>query len=276
MSESTNNLIVRSSQNGVLTLRMNQPKRLNGWTMEMMASLKEEFSHAAADPEVKALILTGTDPYYSAGVNLAGTIKLSHPRKLREMIAVRNQELFDIFLDFPKPILAAVNGPAIGATVTSATLCDEIIASEKATFSTPFARLGITKEGCSSVLFEHLVGEKNAERMLEREAWSPTGAQAKEIGLVQHCVPHETLFDEAQRIAQTWVEQGKTRAFRGPFTKEELQQVNADESRALANSFLDIPFMESQFHFLWSRKKRGPALMFFALKHTRPLWSQLL
>lgn len=276
MSDSKDNLIARSSQDGVLTLRMNQPKRLNGWTMEMMEALKEGFRDAAGDPEVKALILTGTDPYYSAGVNLAGTIKLSHPRKLREMITAHNQELFDIFLDFPKPVLAAVNGPAIGATVTSATLCDEIIASEKATFATPFARLGITKEGCSSVLFEHLIGPKNAERMLGREGWTPTGAEAKEIGLVQHCVPHETLLDEAQRIAQSWIEQKRTRTFRGPFTKEELKEVNAAESLALANSFLDTPFMESQFDFLWSRKKRMPALMFFALKNTRPLWSKLL
>ncbi len=276
MSDSTNNLIVRSFQNGALTLRMNQPKRLNGWTYEMMEALKEAFVDAAGDPQVKVLILTGTDPYYSAGVNLAGTIKLSHPRKLRAMIIEHNQALFDAFLDFPKPILAVVNGPAIGATVTSGTLCDEIIASEKATFSTPFAKLGITKEGCSSVLFERIMGENNAKRMLEKEAWSPSGAEAKEIGLAKWCVPHERLLDEAQDIAQAWIEQKRKRTFRGSFTKEELGEVNAAESVALADAFLDTPFLESQFKFLWSRKKRVPALMFFALRHTRPLWAQLL
>ena len=90
-----------------------------------------------------------------------------------------NQALFNLFLDFPKPILIAVNGPALGASVTSATLCDGIIASDKATFSTPFAALGVTPEGCSSVQFARLMGEENAERMLGREGWRP-GAEEVE------------------------------------------------------------------------------------------------
>ncbi|MCU0664466.1 MAG: enoyl-CoA hydratase/isomerase family protein [Myxococcota bacterium] len=254
---------------------MNQPKRLNGWTLELMEALKQAFREAADDPQVKVLILTGTDPYYSAGVNLGGTIRLSHPRKLRQMIIDHNQALFDTFLDFPKPILAAVNGPAIGATVTSGTLCDAIIASEMATFSTPFAKLGIPKEGCSSVLFERIMGEKNATRMLEKEGWSPTGAEAKDIGLAQWCVPHERLLEEARDIAKSWCEQKRVRTFRGSSTKEELKKVNAAESVALGNAFLDIPFLDNQFRFLWKKKKRVPALMFFAFKLSRPLWAKL-
>ena len=68
------------------------------------------------------------------------------PRTLFNDIVARNQALFDMFLDFPKPIIAAVNGPAIGASVTSATLCDAIVASEKATFNTPFAALAVPAE----------------------------------------------------------------------------------------------------------------------------------
>jgi Delta3-Delta2-enoyl-CoA isomerase len=105
------------------------------------------------------LILTGTDPYYCAGVNLSATIKPMHPKKLHSLIKANNQALFDVFLDFPKPIMVAANGPAIGACVTSATLCDAIIASEKSTFNVPFAALSIPPEGCSSVHFEvSLVG----------------------------------------------------------------------------------------------------------------------
>ncbi len=242
----------------------------------MMGALKEAFQVAATDEETKAVVLTGADPYYCAGVNLSGTLQLGHPRKLHAMIVKHNQELFETFLDFPKPILVAANGPAIGASVTSATLCDGIIASDRATFSTPFAKLGIAKEGCSSLLFERILGKDNAERMLGQEGWSPTGEEAQEIGLAQWVTPHEQLLEEAQKIAEEWVASGATRTFRESSQLEELRAVNAQESINVANSFLGTPFMTAQYRFLWNRKKRVPAIMFLLLRYTRPLWARLL
>lgn len=269
-------LILTAKKGGVTTLTMNMPKRLNGWTDKMMAAMKEAFAVAARDDETKAVILTGADPYYCAGVNLGGTLRMEHPKELHAMIVEHNQALFDTFLDFPKPILVAANGPAIGASVTSATLCDGIIASEKATFSTPFAALGVCPEGCSSVLFAQLMGERAAQRMLGKEGWKPTAAEALEVGLVQWTASHEDLMDEAQRIAQQWAEEGAERSFRGSSDRAELKAVNARESIQIADSFLGAPFLKSQFEFLWSKKKRGPAAMFLSLWLTRPLWSRLL
>lgn len=153
VSSSHPKLVLAAHSKGVTTLRMNMPARLNGWTLEMMEALRGALLRAADDKDTKVVILTGTDPYYSAGVNLGGTIKLQHPRKLHALIVEHNQALFDSFLDFPKPLLVAVNGPAIGASVTSATLCDGIIASERATFSTPLPRSACRGKGvpaCSS------------------------------------------------------------------------------------------------------------------------------
>jgi len=207
--------ILTHKQDGVTTLTMNTPARLNGWTMKMMDALREGFRVAATDAGTRVLVLTGADPYYCAGVNLAATLKLGHPRKLHAMIVEQNQALFEMFLDFPKPILIAVNGPAIGASVTSATLCDGIIASEKATFSTPFTALGVTPEGCSSVHFARLMGEANAHRMLGAEGWKPTAEQALEAGLIQWLAPHDKLGEDAQQIAQGWVTTDAKRSFRG-------------------------------------------------------------
>lgn len=268
-------LVLTDTRDGVTTLTMNLPRRLNGWTAEMVEALKAALRRAAADPATGAVILTGTDPYYSAGVNLGGTLKLGHPRALRASIVQHNQALFDTFLDFPKPILAAVNGPAIGATVTSATLCDGLIASERATFSTPFAALGVPPEGCSSVHLPRLMGAA-AGRMLGEEGWKPTAAEALEAGLVQRVVPHEALLDEAQTIAAGWAREGAARSFRGGSALEELKAVNARESQQVADAFLSPPFLMGQYRFLSSRKKRGPALMFLALRLTHPLWSLLL
>ena len=270
------NLIRTKKLNGVTTLTMNMPKRYNGWTFEMMTALREAFTKATHDDETKVLILTGADPYYCAGVNLSGTLKIGHPKKLHGMIVEQNQRLFEMFLDFPKPLLVAVNGPAIGACVTSATLCNAILASDRATFSTPFAKLGVSLEGCSSFLFPRILGEKNADRMLGKEGWVPTAQEALDVGLVQWVVPHGKLEAESQRIGEEWIASGEVRSYRADATKEALKAVNARESVELADAFLSPAFMDGQFRFLWSRKKRVPAAMFLLLRHTRPLWSKLL
>ncbi len=272
----SSDLILRSHLNGVTTLTMNMPRRYNGWTYEMMRDLRAALEEAAQDDDTKVLILTGADPYYCAGVNLAGTLKLDHPKKLHAMIETQNAALFNMFLDFPKPILIAANGPAIGAAVTTATLCDAIIASEKATFSLPFARLGVPPEGCSSVVFPEKFGDDITGRIMGKEGWVPTAAEAEEIGLVDRCVPHEDLLSEAQALAEQWIAQGRERTYPIGATREELKAINAEESRALATAFLSPPFLEGQFKFLMSRKKHGPALMFFVLLKTHPVWSLLL
>ena len=269
-------LVLVSTSNRVTTLTMNDPRRLNGWTNEMMAALKIALQRAAADPDTAVVVLTGTGRFYSAGVNLGGTLQLGHPETLRQEIIRHNQALFDMFLDFDKPLLVAVNGPAIGATVTSATLCDGIIAATSATFSTPFHRLGVPPEGCSSVHLARLMGEANAQRMLGQEGWTPTAAEALAAGLITDVVADDQLMTEAQRLADQWVAAGKTRSFRGGSARDELKAVNARESEAVATAFLSPRFLEGQFKFLMKKKKHVPALMFLTLRVSRPLWSRLL
>ncbi|MDX1694493.1 MAG: enoyl-CoA hydratase/isomerase family protein [Ketobacteraceae bacterium] len=268
--------IATTIKDGVATVMMNRPEKLNGWTLEMIEAFKAAFKKAAEADEVKTIIFTGKGDYFSAGVNLGGTLQLMHPKKLHGLIIEMNQSLFDAFIDCPKPILVAVNGPAIGASVTSATLCNGIIASERATFSTPFAALGITPEGCSSVHFPRLMGEQNARRMLGEEGWKPTAKEALEAGLVQWVVPHDELHAAAMDIARQWAEDNEPRKFLAGSQREELKAVNARESRELADAFLAAPFLKEQARFLWSKNKRVPAAMFLSLWALRPAWSRLL
>lgn len=204
-----------SVADGIAVITMNRPEKLNGWTMGMMESFKEAFAKANASAAVKVIVFTGRGKYYSAGVNLGGILKLSTPKTLHRSLVKHNQALFETFLRCEKPILAAINGPAIGATVTSATLCNGIIAAESATFSTPFAALGITPEGCSSVQFPRLMGEETAQRMLGREGWKPTAQEALAAGLVQVVVPDDQLLNKAKEMAKQWIEADQGRAFLG-------------------------------------------------------------
>jgi enoyl-CoA hydratase/carnithine racemase len=275
MSDSSDILRV-STAGHVTTITMDDDRRLNGWTDTMMRGLQRALATAAADDDTKVVILTAKGRYYSAGVNLSGTLKLAHPRVLREQIIKHNQALFDMFIDFKKPILVAVNGHAIGAPVTSATLCDAMIASTSATFSTPFHRLGVVPEGCSSVHFERLMNAENATRMLGPEGWKPTATEAAAAGLITAVVADDQLDAEARRIADGWAAEGKTRSFRAGATHDELKAINARESIALATAFLSPPFLKGQLKFLMAKKKHGPALMFATLLATRPLWSLAL
>lgn len=269
-------LLVLTRKNGVTTLRMNRPKQLNAWSMQMMLSIRKQFKELAGDDQTKVLVLTGTDPYYCAGVNLSSTMKPMHPKELVKQIKENNEGIFNDFLCFPKPILISINGPAIGACVTSATLCDAIIASDKATFSTPFARLGIVPEGCSSVHFPRLLGPENANRMLKEEGWSPNADEALKIGLVQHVVPHEKLAEETQKLAEKWIKDNKPRTFNAGANIEEYKLVNKRETVELANAFMDVPFLQNQYNFLKSKKKTSLAMAFKFLIMTRPIWKKML
>ena len=178
--------------------------------------------------------------------------------------------MFDSFLDFPKPLLIAANGPAIGASVTSATLCDGIIASNTATFSTPFERLGIPPEGCSSVNFERIMGSAAANKMLFHN-WVPTAQEAKDLGFILDVVPADKLMEQAQLIAETWIKENKTRNVRS-----DLKEVNRKESEELATAFLSTPFLNAQYKFLLSKGKTQLAYIFKFMALTRPIWSLLL
>jgi len=257
---------------------MNNPKKLNGWTEPMLLSLFDAFQAAEKDVATKAVIVTGTGDYYCAGVDLSGTIKPMHPSELHNMIYTSNKKVFDTFLTFPKPLLAAVNGPAIGASVTTATLCDHIVAADSATFLTPFARLGVPPEGCSSVHFERLMGGEGL-RMLGPEAFKPTGKEAAEIGLANECVPDADLMARALEVCEGWISDparlAAPRTHRGHTDTARLLEVNDSESKDLADAFLSEKFLAAQADFLGKKGKTVPSAVFKGLVATRGLWKNL-
>jgi Delta3-Delta2-enoyl-CoA isomerase len=283
--------VLVNDKNRVRTVLMNRPAQLNGWTQEMMLAIQKAFDEAAVDSKVDVLILSGTGKYYCAGVNLSAILKPMHPQVLHDLIVTHNQSVFDKFFDFPKPIIVAMNGPAIGASVTTASTCDALLMAENATLLTPFARLGVPPEGCSSVHFAKVMGQEKAQRMLGKEAWTPTAAEAVEAGLAHKVVAPEAILSEAQSLAEEWIEKGRLhRAISQPKAipsddanrKAAAQQireykaVNAAESIELGRAFLGPNFLQGQIDFLTSKGKTQPAMFFKLLLATRPLWSKLL
>jgi peroxisomal 3,2-trans-enoyl-CoA isomerase len=240
--------------------------------MPLMNELNAHMARLASDEACKAVVLTGTGAYYSAGVDLSSMIKPMAPSALVSLLRSQNQALFDMFLDYPKVLVAAVNGPAIGAAVTSCALFDGLVAAEAATFSTPFSKLGITPEGCSSVRFPELMGEEAAQRMLGPEGWAPTGAEAKAAGFVDELVADAAhLPDAAHAAARAALAAGGGRRKFDADAVARYKAVNAVESADLANAFVDAPFFDAMAAH---NAKRNPQAAFFfrAAKATLPLW----
>ena len=159
-------------------------------------------------------------------------------------------------------------------------MADACIASDRATFSTPFARLGVTPEGCSSIFFERIMSKEDAARMLGDEGWTPTAAEAKAAGMISEVVPHEEHMDFVQKTAEEWIATGRERTVnkfpRTDALVEELQRCNEQESLDLAAAFLEEKFLRKQYEFAMEKNKPKVARFFKMALSSRPVWKLLL
>lgn len=264
-------LVLMSERAGVRTLQFNVAAKLNGWSPALLKELKAALDAAATDAAVRAVVLTGSGRYYSAGVDFAGSLAPMSPSRLLREIEASNRALFEQFILFPKPLVACLNGPAIGASVTSATLCDAIVCSETASFLTPFKTLGLVPEGCSSYKFPQLLGAPLAKQVLEGRKIE--AREAVKLGFADQVVPAGSELAAAQRLAEEWVVSGRPRkSHEVPGEVDKLLKVNADESRALANAITAEPFLAHMANFSYQKGKWVAYFVFTLAKLLLPLW----
>ncbi len=178
--------------NHVATVTLNRPERRNALSGELIAALRETLAGMEADPEVRAIILTGADPAFCAGLDLTELAQAGSP--LRRIAGRR------VVPDLAKPLIGAVNGVAVTGGLELALACDFLVASEHARFADTHARMGIQPGWGLTVALPEAVGLRRAREM------SATGnyvdAQtALEWGLVNHVVPHAELAAFAYGLA---------------------------------------------------------------------------
>jgi enoyl-CoA hydratase/carnithine racemase len=188
----------------VLTITLNRPDRLNAWTPTMFGELMEAFDRADADDEVRAVIVTGAGRAFCAGADLERGgetfAKLEHddhdsiPRDQGGRLTLRIFEL-------TKPVIAAINGPAVGIGATMTLPMDVRLAADDARIGFVFVRRGIVPEACSSWFLPRVVG---ISRAME---WVATGRvfDAREAlagGLVRSLHPKTELLDAANALAR--------------------------------------------------------------------------
>ena len=189
---------------GVLTITLNRPERLNAWTATMGRELIEAFDRADADDEVRAIIVTGAGRGFCAGADLAcgGETFDYRARGSTDPVPRDNGGQFTLrIFESTKPVIAAINGPAVGVGATMTLPMDIRLAAEDARMGFVFARRGIVPEACSSWFLPRVVG---ISRAME---WVATGRvfsaqEALEGGLLRSLHPAGELLDAANAIAR--------------------------------------------------------------------------
>ncbi|HOF50888.1 MAG TPA: enoyl-CoA hydratase [Rhodoferax sp.] len=177
---------------GVMTLTINRLDKKNSLTQAMYGAMADALNQAAADAAVRAVVLQGHETIFSAGNDIGDF--LNGPTSTLESPVYR---FLQGIAQFPKPLVAAVCGPAVGVGTTMLFHCDLVYAGDNAAFSMPFVNLGLCPEAASSLLVPQMMGyHRAAEALLLGEPFMAEAAM--EVGLVNRVVPPT----EANAVAQ--------------------------------------------------------------------------
>ena len=185
---------------------MNRPERLNAMNVTMLRELVQAFGEMEADPEVRVVILTGAGDAFSSGADLrdsaaaAGAAQEDALARQKSLAAISAVPL--AMRDVSKPIIASVNGVAVGGGMTISLHCDIRIASDRARFGAVFARVGVIPEFGSTYLLPTVVGIAKACELVFT-ARTIGAAEAKDIGLVNQVVPADRLKETTHELAST-------------------------------------------------------------------------
>jgi 2-(1,2-epoxy-1,2-dihydrophenyl)acetyl-CoA isomerase len=201
MSEPT---ILTETRGAVRLIRLNRPQALNSFTADMVKELLPAMDAAAADPAVRALIVTGAGRGFCAGQDL--NAPGAKPEKgqapdLQGIIESMWAPLAQRLRGMPVPVIAAVNGVAAGAGANFAIGCDIVLAARSASFIQAFSKIGLIPDAGGTWLLPRLVGRANA-MALAMTGDKLSAEEAVRMGLIWRCVDDATLMGDAWALAE--------------------------------------------------------------------------
>jgi 2-(1,2-epoxy-1,2-dihydrophenyl)acetyl-CoA isomerase len=212
MSPTSPSLLVERGD-GVLTLTLNRPDVLNSFNREMALALQAALADAAADPSVRAVVLTGAGRGFCAGQDLAEALPQDGgpTPDIGEIVKASYNPIIRAIRTLEKPVLCAVNGIAAGAGANLAFACDLTFAADDASFVESFAKLGLIPDTSGTFFVPRLVGMQRATGMFFLAEKMPA-AKAKEWGLIWDVVPKAELLEKVLTVAKQLATQA-TRGF---------------------------------------------------------------
>ncbi len=255
------NLVV-SRSGGVAVLALNRPERLNAMTAGLHADLRQALAEARDDEAVKVVVLTGEGRAFSSGQDLTEDLPRGADGRpqLGEVLERDYNPLVLTLADFPKVTIAALNGPAVGASMNIALACDIVVAAASSYLQEGFAKIALVPDAGGTWILPRLVGPKRALALMLTAAPVPA-QEALAMGLVARVLPDEG-FREAVLAMAAELAAGPTQAYR--WMKEAvrdsqantLEQQLALEAQLQAKAVRTDDFAEGVGAFLQKRPPR--------------------
>jgi len=192
--------IIVADEESTRTITMRRPEKKNTLTQEMYMAMSDAIDSAQSDPAIRCLILTGRSGVFTAGNDIGDFLQAATAKP--DVARPRNAVIFlQSLVNNKKPVIAAVDGIAIGIGTTMVFHCDYVIASTTTMFQSPFIQYGLVPEGASSLLLPRMVGHQRAFAMLVMGR-SMTAHEAREAGFVNTVVPPGQAIVEARKVAR--------------------------------------------------------------------------
>lgn len=190
-------VLLASDDGGARILTLNRPDQLNAFDQALWYATAEALEAAAADDDVRCVVITGTGRGFSAGQDLG---EMADPSVFADQEPGYHR-FMPVLEAFPKPVIAAVNGVGVGIGLTMLLHCDLVLMARSARIKVPFLSLGVTTEASASVLMPATMGWQRAAEVLFTEPWIDAD-QAVADGIALRVVDDDALLDEALALAR--------------------------------------------------------------------------
>lgn len=200
----TENSILLQMKGAVACITLNRPKVFNSFNREMALRLQAVLDSCGADPQVRAIYLTGAGKAFCAGQDLQEVVAEDGP----ELSTILTEHYNPIILRLrrlEKPVLAAINGVAAGAGANIALACDVVVAAQSVSFIQAFSKIGLIPDSGGTFFLPRLIGFQKASALMMLGD-KVAAAEAERLGMIYRTLPDESFEEEAMRLAYTLAE----------------------------------------------------------------------
>ncbi len=192
--------ITTQIENNVATLTLNRPEVFNSFNREMALLLQNELDACEKNPEVRAIVLTGSGKAFCAGQDLKEVTSPELNPGFKKILEEHYNPIISRIRNIEKPIIGAINGVAAGAGANIALACDVVVASENASFIQAFSKIGLVPDSAGTFFLPRLIGFQKASALMMLGD-KVSAVEAEKLGMVYKVVTPENFMEEVNNIA---------------------------------------------------------------------------